>query len=464
MNSQSKVKIGVVPIKREFLSVENAIAQKERIFKKLKAIKPEEVELVNIDGLIENGVLWDDYESMKKVTDKMLEEKPDAIFMPHCDFGAEEAVRKIGKAMGVPVLLWGERDQAPVPNQPRPTDTQCGLFASSKALQRMGVPFSYIVNSELDSDKFVNGFNKFAAAASVVKSFRKLRIAQVSLRPKPFMSVIYNEDEILSRFGIEVVPVSAAYVKKVMDRYLKEKSSLVDETVEEFNKRINCSETDKEKQRKIAALKLALAEIIRENECDSAALECWTLFSRYMDFKPCLVVGELTDMGIPVSCETDVLGAVSSVMLKAAAFGKKPTFFADLTLRHPQNDNAELLWHCGPFPYSLKASESEAKLVNAMENWSLKKGEITIARFDGMQGRYSLFSGEGRAVEGPDTTGTYVWLEVDNLDKWEEKIINGPYIHHVSGIYGNYSEILNEACKYIPGVDADGMKQYGTSL
>ena len=43
-------------------------------------------------------------------------------------------------------------------------------------------------------------------------------------------------------------------------------------------------------------------------------------------------------------------------------------------LRHPQNDNAELLWHCGPFPYSLKDPASKARLVGGQERFELKKG------------------------------------------------------------------------------------------
>ena len=36
-------------------------------------------------------------------------------------------------------------------------------------------------------------------------------------------------------------------------------------------------------------------------------------------------------------------------MLKASSLNKGLPFLADLTIRHPENENAELLWHCGPF-------------------------------------------------------------------------------------------------------------------
>lgn len=66
------------------------------------------------------------------------------------------------------------------------------------------------------------------------------------------------------------------------------------------------------------------------------------------------MIGELIDEGIPVSCETDINAAVTSVMMQAVTLGDSASFFADLTIRHPENDNRELLWHCGPFPYSLR--------------------------------------------------------------------------------------------------------------
>lgn len=58
--------------------------------------------------------------------------------------------------------------------------------------------------------------------------------------------------------------------------------------------------------------------------------------------------------------------------------------------------------------------------------------------------------GEAHTTEGPKNVGSYVWIEVENWKIWEHKLVEGPYIHHVSGIYGKYGEILLEACKYIP--------------
>jgi hypothetical protein len=153
------------------------------------------------------------------------------------------------------------------------------------------------------------------------------------------------------------------------------------------------------------------------------------------------------------------------VLTQAAAFGKSPPFFPEFTNRHPSNDNAELLWHCGPFPYALKAPDVTG-FVNEVGKgqWRLKDGDITLCRFDGAGDDYRLVVGEGHTCEGPETESTYLWFETDNWDRWEEKFILGPYIHHLAGVYGHFGRILAEAVKYMPGVTLDAMDTYPRTL
>jgi hypothetical protein len=68
---------------------------------------------------------------------------------------------------------------------------------------------------------------------------------------------------------------------------------------------------------------------------------------------------------------------------------------------------------------------------------------------DELHGEYYLFIGEAKTIKGPETTGTYVWIEVDNWKKWEEQLMFGPFIHHVAGVYGKYADVLTEAARYL---------------
>lgn len=94
-----------------------------------------------------------------------------------------------------------------------------------------------------------------------------------------------------------------------------------------------------------------------------------------------------------------------------------------------------MLWHCGPFAKSLKRDGVDGYIVEEGQGfYPLKTGKLTVLRFDGRDGEYRCFAGEGESIDGPETGGNYVWLEVDNWPKWEKKFICGPYIHHVIGI------------------------------
>lgn len=461
-----KLVIGVAPTRRGISSnrkgaftLEAALANKQKTLETIQALKDDQVDIVTIDWLNDDGLMYE-YAHAEVIAQHFKATGVDALFVPHCNFGCEEAVGKLAKLMGKPVLLWGARDEKIGEDGSRATDTQCGLFASSRLMMRYGVPYTYIENCRVTDPPFTEGFVQFLSVASVVKTFQNLRIGQISSRPKFFTSVMYNESELMEKFGIEIVPINMSVVKQKMDEILATQGDLIESISTDWTCKIDCSEPGKEWTKKVAALKLTYQELASDYQCNALASECWTVIPQTLGVMPCLALAELTEAGLPVSCETDVNGIITSMMLTAATRGKTPSFFGEFTMRHPDDDNTELIWHCGPFPYSLRKvnthrNAAPPKIIQERPNWEIKGGDITIARFDGDRGNYKLFAGHAQGVDGPKTTGTYIWAMVDNWAKWERKFIEGPYIHHVSGIHGQYATTLKEACKYIPGLTYD---------
>lgn len=464
--------IGVAPIKRGFLSMEAAKEQKDITMNIIRQIRPDIVTIVDIDDICENGIAFET-DKIDPIVDKFTTHKIDALFLLFCDFGEETVAAGIAKRLTVPVLIWGPRDKVPNTFEARGRDTQCGIIAATKVLRRCGVKYSYIVICDPDSDKFKNGFDTFLRVVSVVKSLKNLKIARIGDRPAPFMSVVSNEAELIERFGIECIPISPSVIADEAEKLMERNDTELEEYYRAFTSHVDCtpmekaaadssnpmSDMMKDGTRRTLAQTLAIRNAMRREGCACASLSCWPSSSIWKG-TPCIAIGELASLGYQISCEGDVYGAITLEMLSACSFGEDPPFFADLTIRHPENDNAELLWHCGPFPYELKDKDSKASLVNFNGCWELKKGNITICRFDSINGDYYLFAGEGKATDGPPTTGTYVWFETDNWEQWEEKLVFGPYIHHVGGIYGNYQTVLREAARYLDvKFDAPGMPE-----
>jgi L-fucose isomerase-like protein len=456
----SPVRLGFAPTRRNVFSAEDSVRYRKLTEEKLKAWG---VQYVGLDWLNEEALLYDPMDSAK-VARRFREEGVDALFCPHCNFGTEDAVCKLAADLRKPLLLWGPRDEAPLPSGERLRDTQCGLFATSKVLRRFGVPFTYIVNSRVDDPVFERGVKNFLRAAAAVRAFHSLRIGQIDVRPQAFWTVMVNEGELLERFGIEVVPKSLVEIVDAVKGKLEAGGKAMQETVQEIKSRVKLPAGADSWVPTLAALKLVLLEWADVEGLSAIAIQCWNALQAALHVMPCFVDGEVTNEGVPVACETDIHGAITAAMLHAAGLGETPTFFADLTIRNPENDNSELLWHCGNFPAALKAEGEQAALVEhyiletrepGLGEFQVRGGDITLARFDGDGGEYSLLMGHARSTTGPRTRGTFLWVEVNDWPKWEEHIIRGPYIHHIVGIHGRLAPALYEACRFIPGLVAD---------
>ena len=163
----------------------------------------------------------------------------------------------------------------------------------------------------------------------------------------------------------------------------------------------------------------------------------------------------VAEKGIYVTCEGDVFMSITNLLLNCATRGNGKPIQGEFTCRHPENDNAELLWHCGPFPTSCKAEDEKPFLLNNKPVFRAKDGTYTIARFQADKGKYYLLGGEFKTCAGPKTWGTYMWAEFKDLPKVERKLIEGPYIHHVSEVYGEYQDYLKEFAKYFDEIIYD---------
>jgi L-fucose isomerase-like protein len=457
-----KLKLGYAPTRRFVFSAEDAYKYKVLIKQKIESFGMD-IDIVDLEGINQEGLLYDDNINADLIIDRFKQEKVDAVIFPHCNFGTEDTVARVGKALGKPVLLWGPRDESPLEDGMRLRDTQCGLFATGKVLRRFNVPFTYVTNTRVDDPVFERGFTNFIAASNVVKQFRKLRILQIGPRPASFWTMMCNEGELLERFGIEIHPITLVDIQSETKRIEKGNSSELAACMDYIKEKLDWSEVTEADVRRIAALKVAMKNYAMRTGSSAIAIQCWSSLQDAMGIMPCLANAILTDEQIPVTCETDIHGAITSVMVQAATMNQHPTFFADLTVRHPENANGELLFHCGNFPVSLSV-ENQPKLRKhflfddhspGTHEGEIKGGNMTLARFDGDHGEYQLFLGKARGIQGPYTRGSYVWVEVNDWPLWEEKLVKGPYVHHSVGIHANAIPALYEACNYIPGLTPD---------
>ena len=454
---EKRALIGFCPIGKFAFSHEKAMESKEKIRKVMEKL---DLLYCDIDNVLPDGMVRSQ-DDVPAVVRHFRNQQIDALFVPHGNFGTEGAVGMIAKELGVPVLLYGPRDEAPLADGVRLTDTLCGLFATSKILGKLNIPFQYIDNCPVEDPEFEKGLLLFARSAAVVKAMKGMRIGQIGGRIDFFWCTIIDEADLLNKFNIQVQPIDLPYfIRDVKKRaaehwaeYEKE-LSLYKETLIDTD---NLPDTGFIHG---LAARDEMKELAKKLDLDGFAIESFPSL--------CAELGDGGELGmsfvqeeIPIGVETDVLGAVSSVLLGAASANHSPVFMPEWTVRHPENDNAVMLWH-GNCPPSLKKPGSAKMKI--LPSWimptdqrtniayPIRDGEMTVCRMEGERGEYRLGIGKGHTVDGPMTLEVYAWLEVSDWKKYERKLIVGPYLHHCSCIFDDCAEVLENACRFIPGL------------
>ena len=286
-----------------------------------------------------------------------------------------------------------------------------------------------------------------------------MKIGQIGQRIDFFWSTIINEAELLERFGIQVLPIDLVdMIRTVRKRTEANRPPIAGNWRSSsggFASTTTGRRTTSSTTSRSATCCWSLAQ---RHDLDGFAVQTFNSIPNelgsFLKFGLCLVA----DAGYPVGAG---IGPARRGQFGAARSGRRTrraVVLPDLTIRHPKNDNAVLLWHADA-PLRLRAAELPGQSRHALDSqglahrlvhFQLKDGPLTFCRFEGDGDGYRLGCGEGRTVPGPYTQEFYTWMEVDDWPTWERQLVYGPYIHHCSCVYDHFADVLEEAARYIP--------------
>jgi len=455
---ERKPLLGLCPIGKFVFSNEDALRYKGLLQNKLQQWR---IPYVDLEHVLDDGLVKD-HRQVDTVVDHFKKAGVECLFVPHCNFGTESAVGMIAKKLNLPTLLWGPRDEAPLPDGRRLCDTLCGLLASSKVLHRVGVPFSYIENCWIDDDPLQEGVDRFLRVVNVANAFRKgFKVGLVGSRIDFFWNTIIDEGELLNRFNVEVQTFDMVeFIRAAKERAVRERVGY-EEELRELQRRLTITGFhDSAPLINVLAVRDELQSLAAQFNLEGFAFRTFMSIIEEIGSYCSFAESAVTE-NYAFGHECDIHGTISEVLLRRANFNAVPSYLAEFTVRHPTNENAVLLWHISA-PLSMCHPEVTPEIgphwilpspYSGMLHFRLKDGPVTVARFDGGQGEYKLGVGVGKSVDGPKTLNNYLWLGVNDWPKWERTLISGPFVHHIAMAYGNYVPILLEACQYIPGVE-----------
>lgn len=482
-----KVRIGVAPCRRNMPGLPNGkprpkggIWSKEAAWDMRDKVMPyfyehftnENVEFVTLDSFNEEGMMYD-YAQAEPIAEMFRAEKIDALFIPNINFGCEEVAGKLASLLNVPTCIWSPQEEEFGITETkdildrkygqRLLDAQCGLFAISKILQRYHVKFTQIPTCRIESEEFAKDFTDFTAVALMLKNWKNMRICQLGNRPKAFTSMMINEDELLEKFGVEIFPLTGVEAENAVLKIEKERADELMPIVDEFLSYFPDGEKDLESvlpmMKRGAAIVLMYRDVFKETGC--SAICCDNSFTRGIGGAGLMDIAMACNEGNFVAYEHDMHAAITMVLLSSAVFGKKLPFFGEFTANHPDNPNAELIWHVCVFPPKVAGNDTFTPYIMKNEfgfqtGFELPHGDYTIARLDTMDHKYGMLLGNFKGVDGPFTRQHYVWGEFKDWKKFEQATMYGPYVHHMVEIEGGEEVLrrMKEFCRYA-GIFAD---------
>ena len=447
-----RITLGFAPCAALDVHSEEALVWREKIMRILAGLGVQTIDIRQTAGL---DFICTRQEAVRAGL-SLRDAHVDGVFYPV--FGRDAALAPLAaREADCPSLLWSERTSAQIEEGLHLTRDACGVFESAKVFRRLAAAYTSIPSCFAESEEFERGLRVFCGACAARRAMSQLRILQIGPCEENAAALDANEGELLRRFGVQVVSVSLSVLKDDMDAVLYKQGADWAATRAMILRKMDCGFVPESVVDKIAAMKLAIMRLCEEYACGAVIIAATEGMRRTMDIYPGAAAGLLTEEGIPVVCGADFCGAISSVILSAAAQGASSSaFFARIAARSPKNERAVLLYDEGGVPVSLASEAVPPVLGEGPEHdgcfgcgqWRLKEGAMTLCRFDGENGAYRLFAMETHTCEGPAADGTYAWIDID-WEILEKTLLAGGYAPRFACIYAQAIPVLKELCRYL---------------
>jgi L-fucose isomerase-like protein len=184
-------------------------------------------------------------------------------------------------------------------------------------------------------------------------------------------------------------------------------------------------------------------------------VRCWPEFFTELGCAACGAMSMLSDELLPCSCEADVNGTVTQLMLQWLS--GEPAFGTDV-VSFDLDEDAVVVWHCGLAPLSMadpdvqpRATIHSNRQLPLLMEFPLKPGRVTLARLSEATGSYRLVVGTGEILQAPMSfTGTSGVLRFDRpAAEVLDIMLSEGLEHHVSLTYGDYEPALLALAKML---------------
>jgi L-fucose isomerase-like protein len=389
-------------------------------------------------------------EETRTVARQLAQQPLDLLVVLQATFADSTMVMSLAEVVEAPLLLWAVPEERS--GGRLRLNSFCGINLGAHALRRGGYGHDYVYAPPQDPVA-LDKIHALAVAGRAHRLLRQARLGRVGENPDGLDSCKLDAGALARRFGLEVVQVKLADVFEAAKNADRQQ---VEALEQDLGRTLDGLQAlDQAAVRRTLGSYVALRQLAEEQCLAGLAVRCWPEFFTELGCAACGAMSMLSDELTPCSCEADVNGTVTQLMLQwisgEAAFGTDVVSF-DL------DEDVAVVWHCGLAPLSMAdpavrpraTIHSNRKLPLLME-FPLRPGRITVARLSEATGSYRLVVGSGEMLRAPlSFAGTSGVLRFDQAAaEVLDTVLSEGLEHHISLTYGDYVPSLLALAKML---------------
>ena len=364
-------------------------------------------------------------------------------------------------------------------------DAYCGMLNASYNLKLRNVG-AYIPEYPVgDAEDCADMIHDFLPIARAVEGLANLKIISFGPRPTNFLACNAPIQQ-LYNLGVEIEENSELDLFEAFNNHAGDQR--IPEVVADMKAELGEGNKKPEILEKLAQYELTLLDWVEAHkgsrEFVAIAGKCWPAFQTQFGFVPCYVNSRLTAMGIPVSCEVDIYGALSEFI--GYTVSKDVVTLLDINNSVPADIYNEDIkgkfdytqkdtfmgFHCGNTAacklsfhemrnQMIMARSLPEEVTNGTLEGDIVPGDITFYRLQGTaEGGIRAYIAQGEVL--PVATRSFGAIGIFAIPEmgrfYRHVLIEKNFPHHGAVAFGHFGKAIFEVFKYI-GIEDIGFNQ-----
>ncbi len=479
MNNIPEIKIGIVAVSRdcfpEALSVNRRKALVEAYGAKYDAANIYESPVCIVESEIH----------MVQALEDVKKAGCDALVVYLGNFGPEISETLLAKHFDGPVMFIAAAEESGDNLTHGRGDAYCGMLNASYNLKLRNIK-AYIPEYPVGTaEECADMIEEFLPIARALVGLSQLKI--ISFGPRPLNFLACNAPiKQLYNLGVEIEENSELDLFEAFNKHANDPR--IPDVVKDMEKELGEGNQKPEILPKLAQYELTLLDWVEAHKgyrkYVAIAGKCWPAFQTQFGCVPCYVNSRLTGMGIPVSCEVDIYGALSEFIGTCVSMDAvtlldinntvpADMYEGDIKGKHDYTHQDTFMgFHCGN-TCSRKLSSCTMKYQMIMARalpeevtqgtleGDIAPGDITFFRLQSTADnllRAYVAQGEVLpvATRSFGSIGVFAIPEMGRF--YRHVLIEKNFPHHGAVAFGHYGKALFEVFKYL-GVEEIGFNQ-----